>query len=128
MSVATIRHYRELICWQLASELRDRMIAITDRPKARRLGRFCKQVEASTRSAPSNIGEGFDRTNPQFVAFLNIALGSLRETETHLDEALRRDFVSATEHVELRTLAKRAGTAANELKHYLERRIAGVES
>lgn len=62
------------------------------------------------------------------MASLNIALGSLRETETHLDEALRREFVSVIEHVELKTLAKRAGTAANELKRYLERRIAGEES
>jgi four helix bundle protein len=126
--MATIKHYRELVCWQLASELRDRMIAVTDRPHVRRLGKFCKQVEASTRSALSNIAEGFDRTNPQFVAYLDTALGSLRETETHLDEALRRRFVSAIEHMEMKTLAKRAGTAANELKHYLERRIAAAKS
>jgi four helix bundle protein len=123
----TIRHYRELICWQLATELRDRIIGITDRPQVRRRHKFCDQVDKSTRSAPANIAEGFDRTNRQFVAYLDIALGSLRETETHLDEALRRRFVSATECADLKTLAKRSAKAANELKHYLERRIRGEQ-
>ncbi len=124
--MATIKNYRELICWQLASELRDRMIEITDRPHVRRRRKFCDQVEDSTRSSPSNIAEGFDRSNRQFIAYLNIALGSLRETETHLDEALRRKFISPTEYADLKTLAKRAHKAGNELKHYLERRTGGA--
>ena len=44
------------------------------------------------------------------------------------EDCITRLFVSAIEHMEMKTLAKRAGTAANELKHYLERRIAAAKS
>ena len=67
--------------------------------------------------------EGFDRSNREFLRYLNIALGSLRETENHLDEALCRKFVSTDEHLHFRTLAKRAIRAAEGLKAYLERRV-----
>ena len=121
--MATATHYRELICWQLSAQLRDELIPITERPRVKRRRKFCEQVEDSTRSAPANIAEGFDRSNREFLRYLNIALGSLRETENHLDEALVRKFVSTEEHLHFRTLAKRAIRAAEGLKAYLERRL-----
>jgi four helix bundle protein len=121
--MATATHYRELICWQLSARLRDELIPITERPRVKQRRKFCEQVEDSTRSAPANIAEGFDRSNREFLRYLNIALGSLRETENHLDEALGRKFVSAEEHFHFRTLTKRAIRAAEGLKAYLERRL-----
>ena len=121
--MATATHYRELICWQLSVQLRDELIPITERPRVKRRRKFCEQVEDSTRSAPANIAEGFDRSNREFLRYLNIALGSLRETENHVDEALSRKFVSTDEHLHFRTLAKRAIRATEGLKAYLERRV-----
>ena len=119
----TFNSYRELVCWQLSVQLRDEMIEITDRPVAARNFKFCEQVGDSTRSATSNIAEGFGRSNKEFRKYLEVALGSLRETENHLDEALQRRYVSEPEHQYLRRLAKRAHQAALGLCHYLERRI-----
>ena len=121
--MATASHYRELLCWQLSARLRDEIIPITERPRVKRHRKFCDQVEDSTRSAPANIAEGFDRSNREFLRYLNIALGSLRESENHFDEALGRKYVSAEEHVHFRTLAKRAIRATEGLKAYLESRL-----
>jgi four helix bundle protein len=123
----TLNSYRELVCWQLSVQLRDEMIEITDRPRVARNYKFCEQVGDSTRSAVSNIAEGFGRSNKVFRNYLEISLGSLRETENHLDEALKRTYISDGEHRDLRRLAKRAHQAALELSHYLERRIRGPE-
>lgn len=122
--MATIKSYRDLVCWQLAVELRRRMIAVTDRPQVRRDLRYCDQVGDSTRSAPANIAEGFKRSNRIFMHYIDIALGSLQETENHVDEALERRYLSVAEHQECRVLAMRAIRAAEELKAYLRRRTA----
>ena len=123
--MATITHYRVLLCWQLSAQIRDELISVTDRPRVRRHRSYCQQVEESTRSAPANISEGFDRSNREFLRYLTIALGSLRETENHLDEALARRYLSPEEHRHFRTLAKRAIRAGEGLRAYLERRLRG---
>jgi four helix bundle protein len=119
--MATLKSYRELYCWQLAVELRRGMIAVTDRPNVRGNFKYCNQVSESTRSAPANIAEGFKRSNPVFMNYLDIALGSLQETENHVDEALERQYVDVSEHAHFRLLAKRAIRASEELKAYLRR-------
>jgi four helix bundle protein len=121
--MGTISNYEDLVCWRLAVQLRDELIAITDRPQVRRNHGFCDQVGRSTRSAPCNIAEGFDRSNREFLRYVTIALGSLRETNTHLGEALTRKYVTPEEHAHLRTLTKRAIRAGEGLKAYLEWRI-----
>ena len=119
--MATIKSYRELVCWQLAAQIRREMIEVTDRPEVRRNFKFCDQVGESTRSAPANISEGFKRTNRTFMQYLDIALGSLQETENHVDEALERKYITPDEHAHFRLLAKRAIRGAEELKAYLGR-------
>jgi four helix bundle protein len=119
----TFKSYRELVCWQLSVQLRDALIEITDRPTVSRNFKYCVQVGASTRSAVSSIAVGFGRSNKEFHRYLQISLGSLQETENHVDEALKRRYISRLEHEQLRRLAKRAHQAALGLCHYLERRI-----
>ena len=92
--MGTISNYEDLLVWQLSVQLRDELIAVTDRPRARCNRKFCDQVGESARSAPCNIAEGFDRSNRELLRYLNIALGSLRETRTHLGEALSRKYVT----------------------------------
>jgi four helix bundle protein len=118
--MGTISNYEDLLCWQLSVQLRNELIPITARPRVRCNRKFCDQIGESARSAPANIAEGFDRSNREFLRYLNIALGSLRETSTHLGEALARKYVTPDEHVHFRILAKRAIRAAEGLKGYLE--------
>ena len=89
----------------LRAFFRKDMIAVTDRVQVRRNVKYCDQVGDSTRSAPANIAEGFNRS------------------ENHIDEGLERRYVSSDEHERFRTLAKRAIRAAEELKRYLRGRV-----
>jgi four helix bundle protein len=100
----TAKSYRDLICWQLSAQLRDELIAITDRLAVGRDHRLREQIGQSSRSAAANIAEGFGRSDSDFRRFLQIALGSLRETENHVDEVFNRRFLTADEHAKATTL------------------------
>ncbi len=114
--------YQELVCWQLARDLRVRVRAITEYPAAARDFDFCDDIRRSARSSPSNIAEGYRRRRPrQFAQFLNVALASIDETENHLGEALEARYIAPTEYNDLLVLVKRARIASQRLLAYLER-------
>lgn len=90
------RHHSELVAWQLASQVRDELVDVLAAPEVARHSRFCDQLSDAASSGPRNIAEGFARySHAEFARFLGIALGSLAELQTLLDEALARRFVSA---------------------------------
>ncbi|MGE5814113.1 MAG: four helix bundle protein [Acidobacteriota bacterium] len=114
------RHFTELVCWQLSSELKRKIYAVMARPKVARDFKFCDQIRESARSAPRNIAEGFGKYNPpEFGRYLNIAAGSLAETQNHLRDAFDLQYVEQKEFGELWRLAKRARGATIALMNYL---------
>ena len=115
-----VRRFEDLVAWQLAVELRDRVFAITAIEPAATDSGFCNQIQGSTRSVPANIAEGFGRYYPrEFVRFLRIAVASLQETKNHLHEARMRGYVDAERHEELVRLCLRGVKATNRLIAYL---------
>jgi len=48
----TAKHFTELVCWQLSSELKRNIYAVIARPKVARDFKFCDQIRESARSAP----------------------------------------------------------------------------
>ncbi len=115
------RHFTELVCWQLSNELKVRVYAVIVRPKVARDFKFCDQVRESARSAPRNIAEGFGKFEPrEFRRYLNIAAGSLTETQNHFRDALDQQYVEQQEFTELWQLSKRARGATLALMTYLE--------
>jgi len=117
----TAKSFRELVCWQLLTELRRQVRAFLATSPARGDYDYCRQIRKSSRSPSANIAEGFGRSDPTFRRHLDIALGSLQETEEHLDDGLEAEYLSSAQHLHLRTLTKRAWTATKRLKDYLER-------
>ena len=113
--------YQELVCWQLARDLRVRVRAITEYPAAAKDFDFCDDIRRSARSSPANIAEGYRRRRPrQFAQFLNVALASIDETENHLGEALEARYIELVEYNDLLVLVKRTRIASQRLLAYLE--------
>ena len=116
------RHYKELIFWQLATELKIRMYAVVERTNVKRDFRYVDQVRESAASGPSNIAEGFGRrSNAEFLHYLDIARGSLNEVQNHLKDGVDRRYIREKEFRELLTLNRRALAALAKFQAYLRR-------
>ncbi len=114
------RTYRELICWQLADELKREVIAFTDTNPAKSDRDFCQDIRDSARSARANIAEGFGReTHRDFANFLAIARASLMETDNHLLDARDSKYVSPSKYEQLANLVRRALVTTTRLQSYL---------
>jgi four helix bundle protein len=107
--MATIKSHEDLVAWQLATELKERVLEFTARSAVARHRSFCEQIETSSRSAPANLAEGFWRYSPRDNArFVRIALGSIGETANHLRDAWKEHYISDAEYAALAGLARRA--------------------
>lgn len=119
--MTSAKRFEDLVCWQLAEELRERMIAVTDRECVRGDRRFYEDARAAARSAPANIAEGFGLYDPKPNArHVQIAKGSLAETKNHILDAIKRGYVDKKERDELLLLAKRAIGATRNYLLYLK--------
>ena len=122
--VAGARTFEELICWQLACELKARVYRILERESVEKDLDFCRQIRKSTRAAPALIAVGFGRwTRPEFVRYLRLAKGELGETRNHLKDGLESSHLGVDEFRELRQLCYRADRACRGLILSLLRKI-----
>ena len=102
-----VRRYDELIAWQLAAELRHRIVAMTATEEVARDFSFCDQIRRAAASPPANLAEGFARYHArEFARFVVIARGSLAETENHLEDGRRRGYFRDSDAQELQRALK----------------------
>jgi four helix bundle protein len=89
----TIRNYRDLLAWQRAMDFVESVYRITrEWPREESFG-LTYQIRRAVVSVVSNVAEGQGRNNDkEFLRFLNIAHGSLREAETQLLIAQRLGY------------------------------------
>lgn len=121
--MAGARHFRELVCWQLARELKIALYRFVETPQVRRDFKFYNQVRDAAASAPRNIAEGFGRrTHADFAHFLDVARASLGECQSHLQDAVDRGYLTADDFKTMNTLAERACGAVAGLQRYLRKR------
>lgn len=97
-----VRSFRDLVVWQKAMVLVDACYAITKRfPTDERFG-LVSQLRRAAVSVPSNIAEGHGRTGRgEFLRFLSIARGSLRELETLLLVSGRQAYLASATQADL---------------------------
>ena len=120
--MAGVRHFRELVCWQLSRELKIALYDLTERPEVKRDFLFCNQLRDAAASAPRNIAEGFGRrSHADFARFLDVARGSLAECQNHLQDAVDRGYLSDQEFASLHTLSERACGAVAGLQRHLRK-------
>ena len=121
--MAGARHFRELVCWQLARELKIALYEFAERPKVKNDFRSYSQVRDAAASAPRNIAEGFGRrTHADFAHFLDVARASLGECQNHLQDAVDRGYLSTDEFNSLNAVADRVCAAVAGLQRHLRRR------
>ncbi|MFO0703641.1 MAG: four helix bundle protein [Patescibacteria group bacterium] len=94
--------FREIVAWQRARMLTREIYSIFG--NIRDFG-FKDQIQRSSVSVMANIAEGYGRgSNKEFVRFLEIAKGSLYETQSLIDIAQDLGYLTNNKHHELNSL------------------------
>jgi len=94
--------FKKLVVWQKAVDLAEEVYkAVRGFPRKESFV-LVPQLLRCANSISANIAEGsFRRSKKEFVQFLYVAKGSLGETVTYLEIALRQKYLSISEYNEL---------------------------
>lgn len=116
----TVRTFRDLIAWQRAMELAERLYAATRAlPSEERFG-LQLQMRRAAVSIVSNIAEGYAReSRADYIRFLRMARGSLAELDAQLELAFRLRLLEPDP--ELQGLVGETGRILRALVKGLER-------
>jgi four helix bundle protein len=83
--VASINSYRDLVVWQASVELATHCYKLTAGFPPSELYGMTSQIRRASVSIAANIAEGHGRDGTgNFIQFLRVAQGSLKELETHV--------------------------------------------
>lgn len=94
----TVRSYRDLRVWTEGMELAEVCYRATREFSREEAYGMTSQIRRAAAAVPANIAEGYGRESPkEFVRFLRIAQGSLKELETHLMLASRVELATNEE-------------------------------
>ncbi len=119
-----IKDYRDLVVWQRAMDLVEMIYRLTRSFPKEELFGLVAQLRRAAVSVPANIAEGQGRhTTRDFLQFLSIAGGSLKETETHVLIAKRLGYLAQDAASEAITLAAEVGRLKNGLVRSLRKRL-----
>jgi four helix bundle protein len=77
-----MRNYRALMIWKKSHEFSLEIYRLTHEFPRREIYGLTSQIRRASASVPTNIAEGCGRNgNPEFIHFLQIALGSANEVD-----------------------------------------------
>jgi four helix bundle protein len=120
--VAGARRFQDLICYQLANQLRTRIADLAESTGIARDRDLADQLRRAARSVTGNIAEGFpSRSHAEFARFLTISKRSLCEIEDRVIEAAERRLVSDQQAAEIFNSIKRTSVAVSRLTNYLRK-------
>jgi four helix bundle protein len=93
-----LKSYRDLLVWQKAVELALLIYRLSEGFPKREIYGLASQVRRAGVSVPSNIAEGYGRNSRrEYLQFLSIAQGSLKEMETQTIIAKRLGYVTVSQ-------------------------------
>jgi len=96
---AKIKSHRDLIVWQKSMDLVVLVYKATEGFPRHELYGLTSQIRRAASSVPANIAEGQGRrSKTEFRQFLGNARGSLLELDTHLELALRLNYLTPTQY------------------------------
>ncbi len=118
--MATVKRYDELIAWQKAIDLTQAIYAATAQLPREEIYGLSLQLRRSAVSIPSNIAEGQGRrSTTEFLHYLSIAHGSLRELETQVVIAGRLEYLKPSVVEEIAGMCAEVGRLLNGLANSL---------
>jgi len=123
-SAKPIRNHRDLVAWQVAVEL-GLLLYRTSRgwPDHERFG-LISQIRRAGVSIAANIAEGNGRKSTKdYLRFLSNAYGSLMEVDTHLEFAVRLEYIAPEQREEIEALVVRCDKLLSGLRRSLEARV-----
>ncbi len=108
--------YQNLLVWQKAMDLATESYRVTQNFPKQEIYGLTSQIRRCGVSIPSNIAEGQGRhTKKEFVHFLGISQGSLRELETQIILSFRVKYLSNNEKEVMLSLSKEVGILLSRL-------------
>lgn len=116
-----LKSYRDLLVWQKAMELAVRTYRLTESfPRNENYG-LTSQMRRASVSVPSNIAEGYGRgSRKEYVQFLFIAQGSLKELETQVILSQRLSYATGEQAdsilLEAEVIGKMLGSLIRSLR------------
>jgi four helix bundle protein len=112
-----LKAFRKLIVWQRAHELALIIYKASEKfPKHEMFG-LTSQIRRSAVSIGANIAEGYALgTTPNYLRHLNISVGSLAETESHIEIAHDLGYLSDVIYENLAEKAREVGYLLSRLK------------
>lgn len=103
--MSDIRTYRDLLVWQKGIALVTLLYQETKSFPREEVYGLTSQMRRCAVSIPSNITEGHGRsTRKEYLRYLEVALGSLRELQTQIEIARNLQFLDADAHSKLSNL------------------------
>ena len=116
-----ISSFKDLLVWQEAMNLVVMIYQITSHFPRYEIFALTSQMNRAATSIPANISEGNGRySTNDYLRFLSIENGSLRELETHLLIAERLNYVKRTQTEETFLKIEYVGKLLNGLRKSLE--------
>lgn len=93
--MATFKRFEDIQAWPKARKIAAQIYLLSGKGEFGRDFELRSQIRRSSTSIMSNIAEGQGRrTDRDFANFLNIALGSLAETKSHLYLSMDLGYIS----------------------------------
>ncbi len=120
---------KSLKVWHLARAIALAVIEALPERASRKVPGLRSQAIRAANSVHANLAEGCRRaTRPEFLHFVEIALGSQSELDTHLELARHAGILPADRHIQIQRDTDLARRMLFALIRAVEQRIADDES
>ncbi len=122
--MAAVKDYRDLIVWQKAMDLVEAVYRTTGTFPREEIYGLTSQIRRAAISIPSNIAEGNGRnTTRDYVHFLGMAYGSVKEVETQVLIAERLRYINSSHSDALVQATTEIARLISDLVNSLNRRV-----
>lgn len=119
-----MKTHKDLDVWKKGMDIVVAIYKLTEGFPKHEIYGLTSQIRRAAVSVPSNIAEGASRqTTKEYIQFLYIALGSLKEMETQLILASRLEYIEDEEYNKLIENTDSIGQMLVGLIKYLKRKL-----